>query len=68
MIRMTRADRFCRDAPSWMLRMLLALPSWRNWWAAAYLELWNREVAAVVEVTSDNEGGPWPTSMPGGRH
>lgn len=67
MARMTRAERFCRDAPSWMLRMILALPSRRNWWAAAYLELWNRSVEDVIASTADDESGPWPVSMPRGR-
>lgn len=65
---MTRAEHFCRSAPTWMLRMILRLPSWRDWWTAAWLELFQREVVEVVEETANDESGPWPCVMPKGMH
>jgi hypothetical protein len=49
-----------------MLRMILASGR-RGWWAAAWLEIWHREIASVVEAES-SDSGPWPVVMPVGRN
>ncbi len=64
----TRAERMCRTLPVWMLRMLLQLPSWRNWWTAAWLELHQREVVNVVAAEASDESGPWLVAPPRGMH
>lgn len=51
-----------RAMPTWMLRMILRLPSWRGSWALAWLALYEREVIEVVEAEADFECGPWPCS------
>lgn len=61
---MSRADRVCPTLPTWMLRMIVTFPSWRDWWAVAWLEIWKREVEDVVAMTADEENGPWPCTKP----
>lgn len=65
---MSRAERVCKSLPTWALRVLLATAAKRSWWAAAYLELFRREVIEVVEEEADAESGPWPAVMPPGVH
>jgi hypothetical protein len=62
----TRAERVCAKLPTWMLRAIIASPARRSWWAAAYLEIWRREVADVVQAEADEESGPWPVVAPRG--
>lgn len=65
---MTRARRMCPTLPTWMLRMILALPSWRDWWAEAYLEIWKREVEDILAAAANSESGPWACVAPRGMH
>lgn len=65
---MSRADRVCRTLPAWMLRTLLQLPSWRNWWTAAWLELHKRLVEDVAAETANEESGPWLVAPVRGMH
>jgi hypothetical protein len=62
----SRSERVCKTLPMWMLRMILASGR-RGWWAAAWLEIWHREIASVVEAES-SDSGPWPVVMPVGRN
>lgn len=65
---MSRQDRMCKRLPSWALRLIVSLPSWRGWWTSAWLELFQREVVDVIHETADDESGPWPVAMPRGMH
>lgn len=65
---MTRAERYCHSLPTWALRLIVRLPSWRRWWGAAWVELFQREVVEAVYEAADDESGPWPVSMPRGMH
>lgn len=57
-----------RSLPTWMLRMILRLPSRRGWWAEAWVEIWRREVLEAVEAEADDESGPWLVAPPQGMH
>ncbi len=66
---MSRRERMCRRMPSWSLRKMLESELARNWWTAAYLELFRREVEdEILMATSDEEFGPWACVMPRGIH
>ncbi len=64
---MSRAEKVCASLPTWALKSMVKMPARRAWWAAAWLEIWRREVADVVAAEADDESGPWPCVMPGGR-
>jgi len=49
-----------RSLPTWMLRMILRLPTSRGMWTDAWLEIWKREVADVVQAEADDEGCSQP--------
>lgn len=65
---MTFKERVCRSMPTSALHALLILPSWSAWWAAAWIELFQREVVDDVANETNNESGPWPVAMPRGMH
>lgn len=63
---MTFKERVCRSMPTSALHALLILPR-DAWWAAAWIELFQREVVDAV-ANETNESGPWPVAMPRGMH